>query len=93
VCVLTINSPIFEGPVSKALSGSDLTWVLGPIVAGALYYFLARDEVRASARVSTEHLEQALALSESVAIHEGLRPAEHPLRFESGEPAVEASDA
>jgi purine-cytosine permease-like protein len=93
VCVLTINSPIFEGPVSKALSGSDLTWVLGPIVAGALYYVLARDEVRASARVSTEHLEQALALSETAAIHEGLLPAEPRLRFEAGEPAVEASDA
>jgi purine-cytosine permease-like protein len=93
VCVLTINSPIFEGPVSKALSGSDLTWVLGPVVAGALYYILARADVRASSRVSAEHLEQALAMSEAVAIHEGLLPAEPRLRFEAGEPAVEASDA
>ena len=34
VCVLTINSPILEGPISKSLSGSDLTWLLGPLVAG-----------------------------------------------------------
>ena len=33
VCVLTIDSPILEGPISKSLSGSDLTWLLGPLVA------------------------------------------------------------
>jgi nucleobase:cation symporter-1, NCS1 family len=90
VCVLTINSPVLQGPISKALSGSDLTWLLGPVVAGAIYFVLARDEVRASATVSAQHLEQALAMSETVAIHEGLRPHEHPAAVE---PAIEASDA
>jgi len=98
VCVLTINAPIFEGPVSKALSGSDFTWVLGPIVAGALYFVLARAEVRASAAVPAEHLRQALVMPETVAIHEGLLPADHRSyeprhRVEAGERAVEPSDA
>jgi nucleobase:cation symporter-1, NCS1 family len=93
VCVLTINSPIFEGPISKALSGSDLTWALGPVIAGALYYVIARDDVRASAAVPTESLEQALAMTESVAIHEGLLPHEGSLLSQADEPAIEATDA
>ena len=42
VCVLTSDSPILHGPVSKALNGADLTWILGPVVAGAVYFVLAR---------------------------------------------------
>jgi nucleobase:cation symporter-1, NCS1 family len=102
VCVLTINSPILQGPLSKALDGSDLTWILGPVVAGGIYYALARADVRASATVSAAHLEQALAMSEAVAIHEGLLPHQphaapepHELRsrLEAPEPVVERSDA
>src|ERR1700733_6329700 len=92
VCVLTINSPIFEGPISKSLSGSDLTWILGPIVAGALYYAIARDEVRATAAIPAEHLLRARAMGEEAAIHEGLIP-EHLRLRETSEPAIEASDA
>jgi hypothetical protein len=40
--VLTIDSPILHGPVSKTLNGADLTWILGPVVAGAVYFVLAR---------------------------------------------------
>jgi len=105
VCVLTIDSPILHGPISKALDGADLTWILGPIVAGAVYFVIARKEVRASARVPAAHLEQARAMGEEVAIHEGLLPHEHHLHehqlhehhpvvsLEASSPAVEADDA
>ena len=31
VSLLTINAPVFEGPVSEWLAGADLTWTLGPL--------------------------------------------------------------
>ncbi len=93
VCVLCINSPILEGPISKSLSGSDLTWILGPVVAGALYYVLAGKEVRATADVPAAHLATAAQMGEAAAIHEGLIPAEPRSRLERGEPAIKASDA
>jgi len=100
VCVLTIDSPILHGPISKTLDGADLTWILGPIVAGAVYFVIARKEVRASARVPAAHLEQARAMGEEVAIHEGLLPHEHHphehhpvVSLEASSPAVEADDA
>lgn len=33
--------PKFEGPVASALSGADISWLVGFIVAGGLYYGLA----------------------------------------------------
>ncbi len=88
VCVLTIDSPILHGPISNALNGADLTWILGPIVAGAVYFVLARSDVRASASVPAAHLEQALAMGEEVAIHEGVLPHDRASR-----PGVDADDA
>jgi purine-cytosine permease-like protein len=93
VCVLTINSPILQGPISKSLSGSDLTWILGPVVAGAIYYVLARDEVRASARIPAEHLAQARTMGETAVIHEGLISAGPWSRLDEAEPAIEVTDA
>jgi len=34
--------PQFEGPVSKALSGADISWLVGFVVAAGLYYLSAR---------------------------------------------------
>lgn len=94
VCVLTINSPILQGPISKSLSGSDLTWVLGPVVAGAIYYVWARADVRASRDIPAAHLAHAAAMGESAAIHVGLIPAgTRAERVDRGEPAIKASDA
>jgi nucleobase:cation symporter-1, NCS1 family len=42
VCLLTINAPIMEGPLSKALAGADLTWTLGPLASAVVYVLLAR---------------------------------------------------
>jgi purine-cytosine permease-like protein len=40
VCLLTINAPILQGPLSRALSGADLTWALGPLTSAAAYWAL-----------------------------------------------------
>src|SRR5262249_25893376 len=88
-CVLTIDSPILHGPVSKALGGADLTWILGPVVAGALYFVLARSDVRASAPVPAAHLRQAVAMGEQVAIHEGLLPHDRGPVFEASQPVAD----
>jgi nucleobase:cation symporter-1, NCS1 family len=92
VCVLTIDSPILHGPISKSTSGADLTWILGPILSGVVYYLIAREDVRATARIPADHLEQALLMGEAIAIHEGLTPAEPRSRVEAPEAAVEATD-
>jgi NCS1 family nucleobase:cation symporter-1 len=42
VCLLTINAPILQGPVSVALDGADLTWTLGPLASALAYWALAR---------------------------------------------------
>jgi nucleobase:cation symporter-1, NCS1 family len=42
VCLLTINSPSLEGPVSDALDGADLTWTVGPMVSAVVYWLLVR---------------------------------------------------
>ena len=41
-----------QGPVAKGLGNTDFSWATGMIVAGGLYYVLARKRVRATA--STE---------------------------------------
>jgi nucleobase:cation symporter-1, NCS1 family len=42
VSVLTINAPIFQGPVSTALAGADLTWTAGPLTSATVYWALTR---------------------------------------------------
>jgi NCS1 family nucleobase:cation symporter-1 len=44
--------PSFMGPLSRATGGSDLSWVLGIVVGGGVYYLLARSEVRREADAS-----------------------------------------
>jgi NCS1 family nucleobase:cation symporter-1 len=36
-----MNSSFFEGPVAKALGGGDIAWIIGLILASALYYLYA----------------------------------------------------
>ena len=93
VCLLTVNSPILQGPISKALAGSDLTWILGLPVAGACYYALARNDVRATADVPASHLREALALTEVAAIHEGFAPHHGATMPAPALPGPEATDA
>ena len=60
VCVLTIDSPILVGPISKSLSGSDFPWVLGPPVAGIILLRHSPGTTSRQARtMPSEHLERA----------------------------------
>lgn len=40
--LLCINSPVFVGPVARALQGSDLSAVAGPAVAACVYFAMTR---------------------------------------------------
>jgi purine-cytosine permease-like protein len=54
-CLLTINAPVFQGPLSRLLDGADLTWIVGFVVSGLTYFALTRvadeDHQRAGSRV------------------------------------------
>jgi purine-cytosine permease-like protein len=54
-CVLTINAPVFQGPVSRLLDGADLTWIVGFLVSALTYFALARSGAIARA-VGTHEL-------------------------------------
>jgi nucleobase:cation symporter-1, NCS1 family len=48
VCLLTINAPILDGPLSQWLDGADFTWTAGPLTSAVVYWALAhRSKVRA----------------------------------------------
>ena len=77
VCLLTVNAPIYQGPVSKMLSDSDLSWILGLPVSAATYLALARRTVRATAgEVPVAHVIEADRAGETGAIHEGVLAGE-----------------
>ena len=42
VSLLTMNAPVFQGPVSEWLAGADLTWTLGPLASAATYWAITR---------------------------------------------------
>ncbi|MDP9465206.1 MAG: cytosine permease, partial [Actinomycetota bacterium] len=46
VSLMTIASPKFNGPIAKALD-TDLSWLTGPVVAGAIYWAMGRKQVLA----------------------------------------------
>jgi NCS1 family nucleobase:cation symporter-1 len=37
-----MSTTFYEGPIAHALGGGDITWIVGLVIAGPLYYFLAR---------------------------------------------------
>lgn len=37
-----INTVLYVGPISKAMGGADIAWIVGVVVAAPLYYVLAR---------------------------------------------------
>jgi hypothetical protein len=85
ICLLTVNAPIFQGPLSKELDGADLSWILGPLVAAAVYFVIARDNVRASAAVPASHIAEAERMGEEAAIHEGLTAPGTPPALDTAE--------
>ncbi|NTY59082.1 cytosine permease [Mycolicibacterium sphagni] len=46
-CLLTINAPVYQGPISRLLNGADLTWIVGFVVSGLTYWGLSRIADRA----------------------------------------------
>jgi purine-cytosine permease-like protein len=42
VALLCINSPVFVGPIARALKGSDLSAITGPVVAACVYIAMTR---------------------------------------------------
>ena len=46
VCLLTVNAPIYQGPVSTALGGANLSWVLGFAVSALVYLLISRQSVQ-----------------------------------------------
>jgi nucleobase:cation symporter-1, NCS1 family len=85
VCLLTVDSPFYSGPVSDSLSGADLSWILGPLVAGGAYFLLARRQVAASAAVPPSHIAEAERMGEEAVIHEGLIATEPPPALDPAE--------
>jgi NCS1 nucleoside transporter family len=43
-----------QGPLAKGLGNTDFSWATGMLVAGGLYYFLARNRVRAPVATESE---------------------------------------
>jgi nucleobase:cation symporter-1, NCS1 family len=70
VCLLTVDAPIYTGPISDAISGADLSWLLGLPVAAGAYYVLARRDVAASRDVAPSRIAAAERMGEAGAIHE-----------------------
>lgn len=48
--VLTMKSPLFEGPIARLLGGMDLSWVLGVAVSGGAYALLRGTNPRPAKR-------------------------------------------
>jgi NCS1 family nucleobase:cation symporter-1 len=40
VCLLFVHTTTFSGPLSNALGGADLSFLVGPIVTGLVYWAL-----------------------------------------------------
>jgi len=51
--VLTMNAPVFQGPLSDALlGGGDLAWLLGPVVGAMVYLVLVGPAIRCEVRTA-----------------------------------------
>ena len=44
--LLTIASPKFNGPIAKAMEYTDLSWLVGPVLAFVIYWILAHRAVK-----------------------------------------------
>lgn len=47
--LMWIDTSVYVGPLSSRTDGSDISWLLGAVVAGVLYFVLARKTVKAEA--------------------------------------------
>ena len=47
VGMLTVNAPIYVGPLAKAIGGADLAWLAPMVIGGVVYAVLAVPSIRA----------------------------------------------
>lgn len=47
-----MNTPLYAGPVAGRLDGADLSWIIGLVVTGPVYYLLARGRSLAPSEVA-----------------------------------------
>jgi NCS1 family nucleobase:cation symporter-1 len=52
--LLCINSPVFVGPIARALKGSDLSAITGPVIGAGVYFALARGARRVESKQPPE---------------------------------------
>jgi NCS1 family nucleobase:cation symporter-1 len=48
-----MNSPVYEGPVARALQGGDISWIIGVLVSGGLYFLWMRRVVEQAPSANT----------------------------------------
>ena len=73
-CLLTVNSPLYVGPISSALGGADLSWILGIAAGGLAYVLLGRRTVREDAERTPVITEVPAQVAEALA--PGIREVE-----------------
>lgn len=64
-CLLTVNAPVFQGPLSKALGGADLSWLVGLGTGALLYVALAGRSVRADTASDASTTDQAAVVPQA----------------------------
>ena len=37
-----VDATLYEGPIAKALGGTDIAWIVGLVIASVVYWLLAR---------------------------------------------------
>jgi NCS1 family nucleobase:cation symporter-1 len=50
-----MNTPLYAGPVSGWLNGADLSWIVGLVVTGPVYYLLARRTTLKTSELAPAH--------------------------------------
>ncbi|PGY16024.1 hypothetical protein COE25_01785 [Bacillus sp. AFS031507] len=43
-----VNTTMYVGPVSKALDGTDIAWIMGLVAPFVLYYYPMRKKIKLS---------------------------------------------
>ena len=47
-----MNTPLYTGPIANYLGGADLSWIVGLVATGPIYYFMARGTKLAPSELS-----------------------------------------
>jgi nucleobase:cation symporter-1, NCS1 family len=71
VAVLTMKSPLYQGPINRLLGGMDLSWVLGLAVAAATYALLSRLAPRRRPRAAPASAGRMNPIHPLLRVHKG----------------------